>query len=506
MKKMRCFIAIIVCLVVVLVGCGGKKNKDSSSDNSVITIMAPFLETEPPEKNNDLQKEIEKSTGEKIEVTWVPNVSYLEKINMTLASGDLPNIMVIQGKDAGFLKSAESGAFWDLTNYLKDYPNLSKANSQILKNSSINGKVYGIYRKRDLMRSTAIIRKDWLNELNLKTPETVEELYEVAKAFKDNKMGGEETYGLIIPKWPGGLNSNSPYDVMETWFGAPNGWGEKKGKLVPKFTTDEFVEANKFLKKMNEEGLINPDFATLAADKWNEPFFNGRGGIIIDTYSRGAESLKKLYEKDGKDWTEYVEFTGNLMNDKGERNSLPTDGYSGFLAIPKESVPTEKELKRILTFIDKLNNKEEMILLNNGIEGVNFERDEEWSIAINPDDPEVKKIRSAVTSYAQISTGVNDENDKLIAKPSNKVDMEAYEFRKNLEKRDIETAVYNPAAPYSSKTYMTKGAQLDDIISDARIKFIAGQIDENGLLEAVELWKKSGGNDIIEEVNELYKN
>ncbi len=42
-------------------------------------------------------------------------------------------------------------ALWDLTDYLADYPNLSQSNEDVLRNSSVNGKVYGIYRKRDAM-------------------------------------------------------------------------------------------------------------------------------------------------------------------------------------------------------------------------------------------------------------------------------------------------------------------------------------------------------------------
>ena len=34
--------------------------------------------------------------------------------------------------------------------------------------------------------------------------------------------------------------------MIETWFGAPNGWGERDGKLVPGFDTPEFLEANQF--------------------------------------------------------------------------------------------------------------------------------------------------------------------------------------------------------------------------------------------------------------------
>ena len=63
----------------------------------------------------------------------------------------------------------------------------------------------------------------------------------------------------------------------------------------------------------------------------------------------------------------------------------------------------------------------------------------------------------------------------------------------------------NPAEPLVSQVYAQRGAQLDNIVGDARIQYIVGQIDESGLDEAEELWLKSGGQDLIDEMNELYQ-
>jgi putative aldouronate transport system substrate-binding protein len=49
-----------------------------------------------------------------------------------------------------------------------------------------------------------------------------------------------------------------------------------------------------------------------------------------------------------------------------------------------------------------------------------------------------------------------------------------------------------------------KGAQLDQIVNDARTKFIVGKIDEAGWNAEMELWKNSGGNDYMKEMSEAY--
>ncbi|MNC61412.1 Lipoprotein LipO precursor [compost metagenome] len=73
-----------------------------------------------------------------------------------------------------------------------------------------------------------------------------------------------------------------------------------------------------------------------------------------------------------------------------------------------------------------------------------------------------------------------------------------------LIKKNEEYVVANPAAPLISDVYNQKGPQLENIINDARIKYIVGQIDEAALRAAFETWKKSGGDDLVKEMNDLY--
>ncbi|WP_303219637.1 extracellular solute-binding protein [Enterococcus asini] len=491
-------------LSLTLLSACGKSEETKAADANTITMLAPYIETEPPSDDNEIIKGLEKYTGKEIDISWAPNTSYEDKMNITLASDDIPQVMVVQQKSGGFIKSAENGAFWDLTDYLKDYPNLSQANEDILRNSSVNGKVYGVFRKRDAMRTAVMVRQDWLDNLGLQIPKSIDDLYNLAKAFTENDPDGNgqnDTYGLIIPQWPGSINTNSPYDVLATWFGSGNAWVEQDGKLEPSFTQPEYLESIKYVKDMVDKGYVNKDFATLAADKWDEPFINGRGGIIIDTYSRAASISNKLTQAGEED---FVTFTGNLTDNEGQMNALPTDGYSGFLAIPKASVKTEKELKEVLTFLDKLNDEEAQILLNNGIEGTNFKVVDGMAEAIKG-TTEADALNNAVKGYSQIGMNVTAEDKYYKAKPETETAMKSYEKRLSLMEADEEFAVYNPAASYNTQTYVTKGTQLNQIISDARVQYVAGQIDEKGWEDAVQLWHDQGGTQLVKETNELHE-
>jgi putative aldouronate transport system substrate-binding protein len=503
-RKLSLAAAVATAAALTLTACGG--GEAPAADSGKVTMMAPYLGAQPPNTSGAVQKKLEELTGKTVNITWAPNASYEDKTNITLASSDIPQVMVIQGKSPGFVKNAEAGAFWDLTDKLKDYPNLKTTLPDVQKNASVNGKVYGVFRGRAPMRTAVMFRQDWLDKLGLKAPETTEDLYKVAKAFTEQDPDGNgvnDTYGITIPKW-GALGSNSPYDVIEEWYGTGNRWTEKDGKLVPSFETDEFLEANRFVKKMVDEKLINPDFATFDSTKWNEPFFNGKSGVIIDVDSRVSALITLFKQANPNDFQNKVGFVGNLKGPDGQLHAHPTDGYSGFLAIPKTSVRTEAELKNVLSFLDKMNSKDVSILLNNGIENVNFTLVDGKAAPVTPETPESKAVSEDIKSYAQLGTNVRS-NEFYPVKQASDYEQKVFDKRTDLMAQDLKSAVYNPAAAFVSPTYVAKGAQLDNIVADARIKYLAGQIDEQGLKDAIKLWDTSGGDKVKEEINKLWQ-
>jgi putative aldouronate transport system substrate-binding protein len=494
-------IGVATVAALALAGCSAGGGEEAAELDSV-EIMAPYLVTNAPEDGNDLEVAIEEEIGVDLDITWVPNSSYGDKVNITLAGDDLPHVMVIQGKDPGFVRNAEAGAFWDLTDYLGDYPNLDTTFPEVQQASSVNGKVYGIFRARDVMREAVIIRKDWLQNLGLEMPTTTEELREVATAFTEDDPDGngqDDTYGIIVPKWPGTIGTNSPWDAIETWYGAGNRWTERDGELVPNFTTDEWLEAVQFERQLVEDGVVNADFATFDSANWNEPFLNGKGGIILDVHSRAGVLMSLFKESDPENFQDYVDVTGNLIGPDGELHALPTTGYSGFLAVPKAKVRTEAELRAVLEVLNDLNSEEVGPLLNNGIEGETYTLEGDLAVAVD-DAPQT--LKDTVMSFAQLGMNVTGFQGYLPKQPS-EYEQEMYDKRKAIEASDLESAEFDPSAPYVSPTYVSKGAQLDTIVSDARIQYIAGQLDLAGLQDAVELWRSSGGDQVITEINEL---
>jgi putative aldouronate transport system substrate-binding protein len=76
-----------------------------------------------------------------------------------------------------------------------------------------------------------------------------------------------------------------------------------------------------------------------------------------------------------------------------------------------------------------------------------------------------------------------------------------YKAAKKMIADNPDNFVINPAASYFSETFAQKSAQLDKIINDARVKYIMGEIDDKGWQQAMDSWRKSGGDKVLEELN-----
>lgn len=492
--KTLAILSISMFIFVVMIACSNSETTGSSEDNDdsdrlELRIMTTLHNPEAPEAGNRVEEAIEDLTNTSLVMNWVPATNYDEQFNIALASGDLPHIMLTESKGPSFINAARDGAFWDLTDYVDDYEYLSQMNDLVKNNSSIDGRIYGIYRSRDLGRQGVTIRKDWLENVGLEIPETIDDFYNVLKAFTfddPNESGEDDTVGMVASSHEGA------WDVMQTWFGAPNKWGyDENEDLQPDFLTDEYREALHFFKGMYEEGLVNEDFAVMDPADLNGVLQRGEAGLgqtVVDEAARIQEDMP-----DPEDVV--FDVFGAVKGSKGHFN-LPTAGYGGMLAISTSAVETEEELRRVLEFLDQLNTEEAQILAFNGIEGIHYEiNDGEYDNLAQHDE----SLMYEHVPYNQILQFIPEGKEYRVTA----TELREKQAEVMLDNEDI--VVGNPAEPLISEVYGDRGSQLDNIIADARIQYIVGQIDESGLDEAIALWKRSGGDEYIEEINQLYQ-
>ncbi|WP_144028808.1 extracellular solute-binding protein [Paenibacillus tyrfis] len=488
-------LGVLVGAAAILSGCGGEKSSAGASSNGETeTVQGPlqlnlltYMYAEPPKPDSEIQKKIEAYTNTKLDISWVPKSTYNDKVNITLGSGELPKAMLVQNnKDSNILSSVRAGVFWEIGPYLNQYPNLSKMNKAVFDNIKVDGKIYGLYRERDLATSGIIFRTDWLKNVGLGAPKTIHELYEVLKAFTRNdpdRNGKHDTVGLTDEKTLEG------FATLASYFGAPNGWEVKDGKMSPDFMSPEYLEAMRFYRKLYEEKLIKQDFPVLNNRQKKDDINQGKAGVVISNMIDSAgyqAALAKTFPRAD------VDVISRIQGPKGERTP-GGQGYNSVYMFPKSSVKTEAELKRILAFFNKLSDPAMLDLLGWGLEGRHYQMKEGKPVFL---DQKLHDMEIG-SGYLQLQVAKYTAKSKGVETPL----ME--KFSKMMQENES-IAVNNPANPLVSDTLTTKGSELKQMIEDARTKFITGKLDEAGWQKVIEQWRKAGGDKVMEEFSEQY--
>ncbi len=140
-------------------------------------------------------KELEEKTNVHIEWDQIPSEMYNEKKSLLLAGGDLPDAFFGPWalKKEDLYNFGPNGTFIAIEELIKQYaPNLTeifKTHPLTKKVATLpDGHIYGtIYAQMNGLvdgRDNMFMYKPWLEKLNLKVPDSIDEFYEVLKAFK----------------------------------------------------------------------------------------------------------------------------------------------------------------------------------------------------------------------------------------------------------------------------------------------------------------------------------
>ena len=222
-------------------------------------------------------KRMEELTGIHIEWECVPDAGFTEKRNLAFASDDLPDIILrakISPQEE--MKYAANGQLVALDEYLDYAPNLSALIEQddaIRKGITMpDGHIYScpqLNKTEGNLIHHYWINKTWLDNLGLEAPTTVDELYDVLVAFRDNDPNGngqkdEIPYCVVGKDYPHRMF----YDLLGSWgFGIngvmddvqPEKYADKTAVYC--FTAGKgYVTTDKFARNITELAFFVPDF------------------------------------------------------------------------------------------------------------------------------------------------------------------------------------------------------------------------------------------------------
>jgi len=269
-------------------------NNQSSSDSSApsqvsgklfdkpfeVTMLYGDASSWPYKEDWYVKKTIEEETGVTLKVILVDATALSDRINMLMASGDLPDIIshIGMGKVREY---ALQGPYVNIGENLDKMPNFKKwtENNQdkLIKYLVSDGNLYSMPNIGGGITNTRFwfYRDDVFKKYNLTVPKTPDELYNVLRVLKDNNP---ESYPLNYREFP---------NLCPSWY-TYSGVYYDENENVFKFgpIEDNYKELIIFLRKLYEEGLIPPDIYSMDSKAWTDMMVQGKTFITFDYTGR----------------------------------------------------------------------------------------------------------------------------------------------------------------------------------------------------------------------------
>ncbi|GBG08401.1 ABC transporter substrate-binding protein [Paenibacillus agaridevorans] len=321
---------------------------------------------------------LEKQTGIKVSYTHPSTGQITEKFNLMVASSELTDVVEYTwtAYPGGPEKAINDNVILPLNDIIDQYaPNLKKtieADPELarqLKTDSGQYYVFPMLRESpsQLVYMGPVIRKDWLDELGLPVPATIDEWYTTLKAFKEKKNAASP----FTARYAGGR-----WDLEDAFIGAfqtSNGFHlDDQGKVHYGPYDPQFKEVLTLLRKWYQEGLIDKDFAIPDADGkiLDNKITSGISGATVGALGGGiGRWLDTMKTKDPK--YNLVGAPYPVLN-KGEKAFI---GQRDFKYYPGGSAAISASSKNVETaarWLDYAYSEEGRMLFNYGIEGESY--------------------------------------------------------------------------------------------------------------------------------------
>lgn len=242
---------------------------------------------------------------------------YSELVNILVKDQNLPDIMVVTDRE--ILKElVENDLVEDLTEVFEKCTSsrikemYESYGDALLNSGKFNGRLMAVPETViDHGPNLLWLRKDWMEELGLEEPETLEDAFEIIDAFVQNRMGtedGETPVGLACDTNLVGTTSSSySVDPVFDSFGAnPQRWISQDGEIVYGSLTEETKEALDYLHKLYDRRILDRNFALRAPNNLRDLVVNGKCGAFFGLWWTPNNPLMESYEKNSEaDWEPY---------------------------------------------------------------------------------------------------------------------------------------------------------------------------------------------------------
>ncbi|MBP1995535.1 extracellular solute-binding protein [Paenibacillus eucommiae] len=474
-------------------------------------------------QNNVWTRAYEEEYGIKVKTLWAVDSSQIDqKMNLTIASGDIPDFFRVNATQ--FKQLAEAGMLADLSEVYNEYAServkslLTEEGTMALDSATIDGKLMAIPFTNPSREGSQMvfIRTDWLDALKLPEPKTMDDLMKISEAFSTqdpDHNGKQDTFGLAVDKdfmlLNGFFNSFHAYpDIVVK---------DSDGNLTFGATRSEMKSALAKLNEMFKSKQIDPEFGAKDITKVFEMIANGKIGMMYYAYYAGLYPLQAAKDKDpSMEWKAFP-----IMSvDGNPAKSQVSLGVNSYWVVKKEVEHPEAILKMldfwVKTFYENTSDEiyqkfntapedgNQVWLLNNMAAYKAFKNIEESLRIINALEtnetskltPEDKGVYEKILKFQ--SGDLTNWSWNLIFSKGQALSVSNYYRTNNLYMNDefstspLESIVQNAPA-------------LSKLQAETFTKIILGLSPIEEFDTFVKRWLELGGNEILADVNEWYK-
>ncbi len=452
-----------------------------------------------------IAKELEERTGIKVEYIHPSLTNRDEKFNLMIASGDLADIIEYPWTyyNGGPGKAIEDGVILPLNDYIDAFaPNLKalyENNPDVAKESKTDRGYYfstgTVATEEKLLTSGGlIIRQDWLDDLGLAMPETIDEWYTVLKAFKEQKGA---TAPLAI--------SNTPF-LVGAFTGAygfvldfyREGDTLHYGPIEPAYK-DFLITMNKWYK----EGLFDNNFSTTDDATRTANMLNGKTGVVYGGLGGGIGALISAAKTPGFK----VAGAPYPTHQKGERASF---GQANSPVNPVAAISTQcKDIELAMKFLDYGYSEEGAMLFNFGTEGETYTMKDGYPTytELITNNPDGLSMSQALTKYSKGGQGGSYIQDvryleQYAGKPEQQT---AWSVWSNTDGQAHRVPLVYIDEEKNNE-YSTKMTDVQTYWTEMIIKFISGIEPIDNFDNYIAEMKKMGAEDVLALKQQAYDN
>lgn len=354
-----------------------------SDSGEALTVMHEALNLMGPLANvgiNSFQEmdyiqEIQARTGVRLEITELTHEAKDEQMQLTIASGDLPDMLCGLNYSTGDEGALADDVIVDLSEYAEYAPNyfhMISSNAEQENSFLSDGKVLKFMAPYEQYRANQgmVVRKDWLEEQNLEVPETYDEMGAVLEAFQSaygcqtpiymNKQcyitGLSDGFDITAFPADGGVETVMPYYV-------------DGGTVCSTLNSEGFKDYLSLLHNWYEKGFIDPDFSSIEYNPFSDYLSTQinsdqmgvwvTSGEGIDNYSVPVTCVPMLVQQEGD--MDHI-FTMSLTADSQNDTYISANC---------------ENLELCMAYMDYWYSLDGILFANYGVEGVSYELNEQ---------------------------------------------------------------------------------------------------------------------------------